>query len=750
MVTYGNKNYCLINAPSSTDEVVLQATKHIEGQIKLQYVGKDLSNLGRFVWIAYFGVVGHPDLQIEVRKSIRNVLDLCHETDQTLTDFTRSSQEALEILQSTYQYLSENLEEHALKTLINLQEVSKNMKIKAGNLSKRCRNEAKVIQKVGDATIKERAKVVKKNLSNEKEIEYLKKQEELRNSSIKQAESENLQAKSYLQSVNSKEEEVLKELRKKQEENQRKTQEKNREMQEKREQYISEYDQKISKAKEDYNSLIMKNEEKYLEQMNTNKTEFEASLLAANKEYEEAIIQIKEEYNKNLELNTKWLQEEKANIKKECSESIRDKCKPQNDKITEIENDYKSEIKRIEMELQNNLDANKTKLDNALKEIQEKLDLKLLGNEKECTSKKKETRFYQMGSRAQFDTLKVEKDQNAKTQKASEESTAKDEKIKNDSDAETKAKNAKEEARKTKERKIQDPREKIKVITEQFLEKQENSISKASITKSKKDDDAEKDRQKANDESKSVRDKKVLDIKTKKQNADEKALEQKNKSDDEAKAEIKEIKEYHNSQLKKLDEEMDEFRKNLKSNLDTYSTQLESIKAQEARNQELIAKTKEERKQAQHQMRNIVEKLMKCKNQIEIKLIVSASLLQATNALNKIEVNMINVGQFWNGVEHMCESIVGPNMKRQVEVLSEKQPHERIIVWQSTAFKQVALNFYGRWIALKEICSQANVNVNKALEEVQKYMVESPQEDEAFKSLQEMGGRFLEELKDQT
>ena len=184
----------------------------------------------------------------------------------------------------------------------------------------------------------------------------------------------------------------------------------------------------------------------------------------------------------------------------------------------------------------------------------------------------------------------------------------------------------------------------------------------------------------------------------------------------------------------------------MKTTLDSYETKIKDIKKKEHKNQKLIDESKKSKKMAQKQMRKVVEQLTQCRSRAEIHKVTEESLKEAVQALNEIEAIMINVGHFWKEVEGMCESVTGRTMKKQVKMLSDKKPQERKAIWQSQAFKMDALNLYGKWIALKRVCATASGKVNSALDEVQQYMVENPNEDEAFKSIQEMAGKFLKEL----
>ena len=564
MVEYNEKNYYLSNVPSNEDYIVQQAKIEIGGLLRLHYLGEELSLLGRFVRIAHFGLIGHPDLQIKVRTNLRSVFELCHDTVHTLHDFQHTSQEALESLQTAYRYLEKALEDQALKTLINLQEMPDKIKTQAGTLSIKHIEQLQFIQIVGDTTLERRSKVKKEQEDTIKKIEYLQVEKVAIDEGIKEAESAKQEAQTDLQSTYSKTEEAMDKLISASTENQKKYQEFMAEMHKKREALTSEYKKEIAKVDEDYTSSKGENQTAYLEQIKANNYKFKVSSAAITQEYEAA------------------LQENKSNLAKQL-------------------------------------------------------------------------------------------DSDSKTKKERADINAKDEKNK-------------------------------KLLK------------------------AEEDRQAANDN----------------------ALKENNRSNKEAKS-IKEnitkrLEENYQDRLQQLDKEEESFKAGMKTILDAYETKIKDIKEKEYRIQKLIDESKENKKMAQKQMRKVVEQLTQCKSRAEIHKVTEESLNEAVHALNEIEAIMINVGNFWKEVEGMCESVTGHTMKKQVKMLSNMKPQERKVIWQSRAFKMDALNFYGKWIALKGVCATASGKVNSALDEVRQYMVENPNEDEAFKSIQEMAGKFLKEL----
>ena len=64
LVIYDGKKYDLSDQRSIDREFIQNQTKFIEDKLKLKMLGNDLSSLGKFVRLAYCGVVGNTDLVI--------------------------------------------------------------------------------------------------------------------------------------------------------------------------------------------------------------------------------------------------------------------------------------------------------------------------------------------------------------------------------------------------------------------------------------------------------------------------------------------------------------------------------------------------------------------------------------------------------------------------------------------------------------------------------------------------------------
>ena len=277
MVKYGEKSYCRSNIPSKGDDVVAVVNKENEGQLlRLHQLGSDLSSLQRFVRIAYFGVTGRSDLQTKVQTNLRSVFELCHDTAHTLNDFKCNSHEALKSLQTVYRYLCEAMEEQALEMLLHLQEMCKIMAENARNLAKEYNELLNTIKEDGDTTLLKRDEVKNEKESIITKIEKLQDIQKQTYKDIKDADSEKRETHSDLQCSYIKEEEAIEKLIQATEDNKKKSEEFRVDMHKKRENISSVYRKETGKAEENYLSTKEEIEKKYLEQIQTNKKNFEA------------------------------------------------------------------------------------------------------------------------------------------------------------------------------------------------------------------------------------------------------------------------------------------------------------------------------------------------------------------------------------------------------------------------------------------------------------------------------------------
>ena len=92
--------------------------------------------------MAWFGVIGHTELQIKTRDALVRVGDITDDTYHIVKDFERSSENALLTMKIAYGYLMENLEDEAFKIFTQIGKESEEMCRVSDELSKKCTEES--------------------------------------------------------------------------------------------------------------------------------------------------------------------------------------------------------------------------------------------------------------------------------------------------------------------------------------------------------------------------------------------------------------------------------------------------------------------------------------------------------------------------------------------------------------------------------------------------------------------------------
>ena len=120
-------NYSLVKLPPASSQIVIKAQETMLGCIDLEALVDDLGRLGNCVRIAYHGVAGYTDLQIEIQRIGYDVTKLCDKSALTVSHFKKASNTVLQALQATYEYLLDNLEDMAIETLSDVADTAKGM-----------------------------------------------------------------------------------------------------------------------------------------------------------------------------------------------------------------------------------------------------------------------------------------------------------------------------------------------------------------------------------------------------------------------------------------------------------------------------------------------------------------------------------------------------------------------------------------------------------------------------------------------
>ena len=151
--------YSLTKPPDVESKLVVEAQRDLTEILQINELAADLSNVGKFLLMAYCGVMGHEDLEIKVRERLISITELCDDTVFTLNEFERSSNKAINIMITAYNHLTEGHEDLAFSMLQSVARLSQNMVDASTNLQERFANEAEDVEKVQTQTMGERQKV---------------------------------------------------------------------------------------------------------------------------------------------------------------------------------------------------------------------------------------------------------------------------------------------------------------------------------------------------------------------------------------------------------------------------------------------------------------------------------------------------------------------------------------------------------------------------------------------------------------
>ena len=192
-IKIGEETFDLISIPSAESRMVQSAKREFLEQLDLHSLADDLGKLGKFMRLAYNGVAGHTELQIKVQRVGYKITKLADKSATTVYQFKETSQDVLEELQTTYQFLLEGLENAAVISLSMMADKAAGMAEAAEELRNDF-DQAKddVISALEDTqTAKGDQEKMKKSLDEEREeFEKKKKQAEELKEIARKAEEE--------------------------------------------------------------------------------------------------------------------------------------------------------------------------------------------------------------------------------------------------------------------------------------------------------------------------------------------------------------------------------------------------------------------------------------------------------------------------------------------------------------------------------------------------------------------------------
>ncbi len=122
------------------------------------------------------------------------------------------------------------------------------------------------------------------------------------------------------------------------------------------------------------------------------------------------------------------------------------------------------------------------------------------------------------------------------------------------------------------------------------------------------------------------------------------------------------------------------------------------------------------------------------------------ALHEASGALRHLSIVMMQAENFWAKMHGYCKSMADPTMNSLVAsaVLCSKK--ERLKKWTSKSFKRQAVEFYAKWVALQDVCTDYMEQIKLTQSDLFRFIAENPTCEQSRLNLKELVVNFLGDL----
>ena len=125
---------------------------------------------------------------------------------------------------------------------------------------------------------------------------------------------------------------------------------------------------------------------------------------------------------------------------------------------------------------------------------------------------------------------------------------------------------------------------------------------------------------------------------------------------------------------------------------------------------------------------------------------------ETVTALRSIEDTMSAAYNFWNEMKFFCED-ADESLIQHLECILLNDAYgadKRRLIWSSETFKQQVLRFYAEWAALEEVCSEASKAIKYVKVDVHRYVRENLSDSEAKVLVEKLTKEFQQKVPDIT
>ena len=201
--------YSLAELPSVDSPVVIREQARLLGVINLEALVDDLGRLGNCVRIAYHGVSGFVELQIDIQRIGYDVTKLCDKSAVTVGKFKNASTTVLSSLKATYEFLMDSFEDMAIDTLADVADTAKGMATAAEELRRDFDNQATKVIVALEKTQETQSTEEHKKKESEKKRKDMEAQKEKQEKLQQEAAEAQRKAEKLAQDADAKENEAI-------------------------------------------------------------------------------------------------------------------------------------------------------------------------------------------------------------------------------------------------------------------------------------------------------------------------------------------------------------------------------------------------------------------------------------------------------------------------------------------------------------------------------------------------------------
>lgn len=148
-----------------------------------------------------------------------------------------------------------------------------------------------------------------------------------------------------------------------------------------------------------------------------------------------------------------------------------------------------------------------------------------------------------------------------------------------------------------------------------------------------------------------------------------------------------------------------------------------------------MIKAKEQRREALEQMASFAKQMEQLSKESKLEYAAAESLHNAASALLNLALIMKNTSRFWEENESMCQELCSENMVAVIKAYSKLDDNKRMKALNNEGFKKNGIEFYCKWLAIKEVCETCQHGVKDAQHTVHVY---NPTKEEACSTVKKL------------